>query len=202
MAVDHVEVALGHWNVDRLAHRAARVMQRRRLIGELHEVAEVLDGGIAPALVEVAYERRPVDRCEHRVAAADLHRAGGIAGELGELARRRADQRPHQAPGKAHPVAIDVGAGLPPHVERFRIFAKVDTDLLQHCLGIVFDEGQTLLAQHFVNRNIPPDVGELLNRAAAAGGAARLGTASETAGTALACRWAADIAHGLAPILA
>ena len=58
------------------------------MVGELHEVAEILDARVAAALVEVADEGRAVGRREHRVLAADQHVAGGIARVLRELARR------------------------------------------------------------------------------------------------------------------
>ena len=41
-------------------------------VGQLHEVAEVLDRAVAPAVVEVADERRAVVRGEDRVRPADL----------------------------------------------------------------------------------------------------------------------------------
>ena len=54
------------------------MVDRRRHVGELHEVAEILDGGVAAALVEVADEGRAVDRREHRVLAADRDVARGL----------------------------------------------------------------------------------------------------------------------------
>ena len=68
-------------------------MQVGRGVGELHEVAEVLDRAVAPAVVEVAHERRAVVRGEDRVHPADLDVALRVAGELGELARARSPGR-------------------------------------------------------------------------------------------------------------
>jgi hypothetical protein len=86
--VDHLEVALVDRQVDRLAHRAAGVVDERAGVGELHEIAEILDGAVAAALVEIVDEGRAVDRREDGGVAADRHRAGGVARDLRELARR------------------------------------------------------------------------------------------------------------------
>src|ERR1043165_5658936 len=99
-------MALGHRDIDRLAYRATRMVQRRRHISELHEVAEVLDRGIAPALIENADEGRAIDRHEDRVVAADRDRALGVARILHEFAWRRLDERADQALGQTHPVAF------------------------------------------------------------------------------------------------
>ena len=82
--IDHVEVALVDRHVDRLAHSAAGMVDRRRHVGELHEIAEILDRAVAAALVEVAHEGRTVDRREHGGVAADLDRALGVARVLRE----------------------------------------------------------------------------------------------------------------------
>ena len=83
MAVHHVEVALVDRQVDRLADRAARMVQRARHVGELDEVAEILDPRVAAAFVEIADERasrRPArTRCSCRRSprcAPDCARAG------------------------------------------------------------------------------------------------------------------------------
>ena len=71
VAVDHLEVALVDRQVDRLAQRPAAVVERPARVGQLHEVAEVLDGRVAPAVVEVVDERRAVGRDEDHVRVAD-----------------------------------------------------------------------------------------------------------------------------------
>ena len=118
VAVDHVEMPLVHRQVDRLAHRAAGMVHRRRHVGELHEVAEILDGGVAAALVEVADEGRAVDRREHRVVAADRDVALGIARVLDVFARRGLlDDRARQAAREMDARALDIGAGLLPQLQ-------------------------------------------------------------------------------------
>ena len=100
----------GH--VDRLADRPAGVVEVRRGVGQLHQVAEVLDRAVAPAAVEVADERRAVVRGEDRVHPADLDVPLRVAGELGELARGRGLDDPAAHPAReADPDAVDVGAG-------------------------------------------------------------------------------------------
>ena len=180
MAVHHVEVALVDRQVHRLADRAARVVQRSRHVGELDEVAEILDARVAPAFIEVADERRAVGRREHRVLAADQHVAGGIARLLNELARRRRlDQLPAHAARHAHPLALNVRARRLPDRQGLRVFAELDADLLEDRVGIALDQGQALFAEDLVVRNLARDVG---NRHRGAGGTRRaLGIAAARA---------------------
>ena len=109
--VHHVEVALVDGHVDRLAHRAARVVQVGRGVGQLHEVLEVGQRGVAAAAVEVVDERRAVVRRQHRGVAADLDVARRVAGVLRvDGGRLLGDDRPAHATREAHPVPVDVGA--------------------------------------------------------------------------------------------
>ncbi len=70
------------------------VVHVRAGVGQLHEVAEVLDRAVAPAVVQVAHEGRAVVRGEDGVrarrSATLLLR---VAGVLGELARRASPGR-------------------------------------------------------------------------------------------------------------
>ena len=68
-----------------------------------------------------------------------------VARILREFARRRLDERPHQSFGKAHPLALDVGARPAFHMSSASgIVAEIDADLLQDGLGIGLDEGELL----------------------------------------------------------
>ena len=98
--VDHLVVPLVHRQVDRLAHRATRVMQVRRGVRELHEVAEVLDRPVPAPLVHVQHERRAVRRREHRVHATDLDVVRRVARVLRER-RGRARLDRSSAPARA-----------------------------------------------------------------------------------------------------
>ena len=60
MRVNHFKMALVDWQIDRLAHRAARMMDERAIVGELHKIAEILNRAIAAALVETMHEGRAV----------------------------------------------------------------------------------------------------------------------------------------------
>ena len=61
-------------------------------VGELDDVLEVLERGVAPAAVEVVDERRAVVGGEHRGVAADLHGVGRVAGVLHVLRRCGRDE--------------------------------------------------------------------------------------------------------------
>ena len=72
MAVHHIEMPFVHGNINRLANRATRMMQAGAHIGELYEVAEILNGRVAPTAVEVAHKWRTVrGRQDHAVATDD-----------------------------------------------------------------------------------------------------------------------------------
>ena len=99
VAVDHVEMPLVDRQVDRLADRAAGVVQRRRHVGQLDEVAEVLDVRVAPALVEVADERRAVGRARTPCACRRSRRcARGCARAARTRAARSSGSRLRHRP--------------------------------------------------------------------------------------------------------
>ena len=138
VAVDHLEVALVDRQVDRLAQRAAAVVERAARVGQLHEVAEVLDRGVAPAVVEVVDERRAVGRHEDHVRVADLDAPGRVAGALGEDPRRRGlDDRAAHAAREADPLALDVGAGAAEDLGRLGEVDDLDADLLEEGVGVL-----------------------------------------------------------------
>ncbi len=169
--VDHVEVPLVDRQVDRLADGPARVVQRGRHVGELHEVAEVLDARVAAPLVEVAHEGGAVGRGEHGAVAADDDVAGRVAGVLGEFARCRAlHQRAAHAAREADALALDVSPGGLPQRKALRIIAEVQADLLEDRVGIVLEQRQALLAQDLVVRDVAGDVGDEGRAARGAGG--------------------------------
>src|SRR5690606_13951949 len=124
----------------RLAHRAAGMMDGGRHIGELHEIAEILNGRIAAHAVEIAHEGRAIYGSEDRSIAADLDRSLRIARMLDVARRRRFQKLPAHALRKAHALALHVGAGLPPQIDRLRIVAELDADLLKYRVCIGFDE--------------------------------------------------------------
>src|SRR3546814_4154207 len=76
---------LVHRQVDGLADGAAGMVDPGRGIGELHEIAEILDRAVAPALLQIAHEGRTVGWREDGVGAADLDRSRRVTGVLGEL---------------------------------------------------------------------------------------------------------------------
>ena len=136
--VHHVEVALVDRHVDRLAHRAARVVQPGRGIGELDEVAEVLERAVAAPAVEVRHERRAVSGGKQRVACADLDAPRGIARVLGEFARcRSAHDFARQTPRHVHPpLAADARAGCAPQADGLEVAADLEADLIQQLIGV------------------------------------------------------------------
>ena len=114
MRVKHVEMALAHRHVAGLADHETAVVQVGVHVDKLHQVPEALDIAIAPAAFEIAHEGWAVDRRIDLVVAADLDRAFGVAGQLGELARRLCAKIANPVRRTAHHVVLDCGAGFPP----------------------------------------------------------------------------------------
>ena len=135
-------------------------------VGQLHEVAEVLDRAVAPAAVEVAHERRAVVRGEDRVHPADLDVALRVARVLGELARRgRLDDLAAHPAREADALAVDVGAGVAEQAERVGVAAELDADLLEDRVGVVLDEREALLAEDLERGELPGQERDVLGMA-------------------------------------
>ena len=184
MAVNHVQMTLVHRQVDGLDDGAARVVQRRRHVGQLHEVLEVLEARVAAPFVQAANERRAVSRGEHGVAAADAHIAGRVAGVLGELAGGAGlhDAAAHAA-RELHQFAGHFGARGAQDIQRFGVFAELDAHFGEDGVGIALDNRQPIFAQHLVVGHGAGDVGHRIAGAGGTGGA--LGFTSIGAGAAL-----------------
>ena len=161
MTVDHVEVALVDRQVDRFAQGASGVVQRGGEVGELHEVAEVLDCRVAPSFVEAADERRAVGWSEHHVRTADARAPLRVARMLDEFARRGVgDELASEAARNPDPLALNVGPGVAPQRERLRIVPELDADLLEYRLRVVLDELQPFDGHHVVDRHPARDIGD------------------------------------------
>ncbi|GMG85042.1 hypothetical protein LNKW23_42580 [Paralimibaculum aggregatum] len=95
MRRDHVEMVL----VDRWGHRladgAAGVVRTGRGLGHAPEVAETLDGGMAPAALETGYEGRAMVRHKRQMIAAEHDVAGRLAPVQHDLRRRAGTERAH-----------------------------------------------------------------------------------------------------------
>ena len=133
----HVEVALVHRDVGRLADRAARMVQPFRHVGQFHELLEIGDRRIAAAAIGVAHEGRAIDRRQHQAAPADLDVALGVAGVLDVAATAPSCRvcAPDRVGMRTRSPSI-VGAGVLPKLQRRGIIDEVDADLFQDGLGV------------------------------------------------------------------
>src|SRR4051812_36932610 len=166
VAVHHIEMPLVDGQIDRLTDGAAGVMQGARHVGELHEVAEILDLRITTSLVEVAYKRRTICRGEDRAVAADDYGARRVAGVLSEFTRSGlADDCAAHSTWEADTLTLDVGTCVFQQLQRFRVIPEVDANLLQDRIRIMFEDLETLGIQYFVIRNLPGDVRDDLGAA-------------------------------------
>src|SRR4029079_11458464 len=102
-----------------------------RHVGELDEVAEILDARVAASFVEVVYERRAIRGRKDRRIAADADAACRVACVLDELARRGAlHDRAAQATWKPHAFAVEIGPRSFPDLQGLGIVTEDQTDLL------------------------------------------------------------------------
>src|SRR5262249_23951922 len=84
----------------------------------------------------------------------------GVARVLREFPRRGvADDRAAHPAWKAHALALDIRAGILPQLQRLRIVAEGDADLLEEGVGIVLEQLEPLWAEHPVVGNLSGYVG-------------------------------------------
>ena len=160
MRQHHVEVALVDRQIDRFADDAAAVMQMRDHLVNLVELDEIVERGIASSLVDIVHEGGTVNRAQHGVAAADLDVVFRIARVLGILPRRRRLDDPAAHAGlEAHPLAVDIGAGVPEIRQDFRVVVKFHAGVAQNAVGILLDQAQAFFAQNIESSDISPDIG-------------------------------------------
>ena len=186
MGIDHVQMALVDGDVDGLTEGAAGMVQGRRLIDQFHQVAEVFDGAVAPAAVEIADERWPVDRGEDRRIATDVDVALRIAGQLVEFGGRRLQEISGETAGHSHPLAVDVGTGIAPQRQRLLVVAKFDADLGKNGFGIRFDGLQAFIGQDLGEGDFSRDEGQGDGDGYLAAGTPGRAAASSASGFALA----------------
>ena len=160
MCVEHVEVALVCRQVHRLAYYAARMMQPRDGLVQLHQRHEILIARIAAAAVEIMHEGRPPRRTEHRGRAAKLHVVGRVAGQLDELRWRAGLDGPAaESPREANPAARYVTAGIAENLEDLVVADELHAGILENGVGIRLDEFETLFAQYTECPKLAVDVG-------------------------------------------
>ena len=148
-------MALAHRHIDGFTHGAARVVQPRRRVRQLHEVLEVLERRVTPAPVEVVHERRAVVRGEHGRVATDLHTASGVAAVLDVLRRCRRHQLTSEPAGEPDPRPLDVATGVPESFDRARVVADLDADLGEDRVGVVLQQLQPLGRDDLDRRQCP-----------------------------------------------
>ena len=122
MAVDHVVVPLVYGQIDRFTYRAAGVVYPRCHVGELDEVAEVFNGGVAATLVKIMDEGRSVGRHQHGSVTTDGHIASRVSRVLNVFFwGSRLNNRSTKSRCKTDTGAVDIGTCLFKQFEDLRI---------------------------------------------------------------------------------
>ena len=128
--------------------------------------SKILELGVAAPLLDVVDEGRAVDGRKDEIAAAHLDRSLGIACELREGGWGGRHQVTREPAREAHPLAVDIGAGILEELERFRILAEIDPDLLEDRFRVLLDQRQPLIAEEVDRGNVACDVTQMLDLAA------------------------------------
>jgi hypothetical protein len=165
--------------IHRFTHSAPGVMERRRHVGQLHEIVKVFEGRVSTSLIETADERRSVGRGEDGMRSTDAHVARRVARVLHEFGGRRAlNQRAAEPARKADALAVDRRSRVFPDREGFRVVAKIDPRLFEDGFRILLDGLEALFAQRLVGEQLAGQVGDDWSNGVRAGGSARFATSS------------------------
>ena len=176
-------MALVDRQVDRLAQRAPTVVERRAQVGELGEVAEVLDRGVSTPALEVAHEGRPIGRGKDQVGVADGDGPLRVACVLNKtLWRRRLDKGASEAVGKANPAVDNGRSGALEDLQSLGKAVDLHANFGEQPVGVVLDEAQSFFFEDF---NRLERSGEEGNRIERPGGSCRLPGRSATAPSSL-----------------
>ena len=73
MRIDHFKVTFGHWQINWLADRAARMMQARMHIGQLYQIVKIFHRRIAAFIIKVTHKGRAIDRRKNRIHPANFN---------------------------------------------------------------------------------------------------------------------------------
>jgi len=135
-------------HVDRLAHRAARVVQPGRGIGELDEVAEVLERAVAAPAVELRHERRAVSGANTVWLAPIWTLLAGLracwVNSRGADRRTISRARPRGTCTRHSPLmrAPAARAGCAPQADGLEVAADLEADLIQQLIGVALDRNE------------------------------------------------------------
>ena len=157
VGVDHIETPLVHQAIHPLAGRAAGMVQPEGGVAETHEVAEILQSGVAPPSIQVGHQRGAVTRHEDHVIPAKDDVMRRITPAHRKRRRRRAAELARKARIEAYPCAAHRSAGAAKQRQRGLISPELDADFLQDPVGLVFDLGARHLAEKLLGADDAPD---------------------------------------------
>ena len=107
-------MAVAYWMIGRLDNMVCRTVHRGEHVAQLVKHGQVVEGGVAASVIEVAKKGCTGHRNENRVTAAQLNVFDRIAGMIGEFGRDRTDEVTHKAAVKIDAFADDFRPGLFP----------------------------------------------------------------------------------------
>ena len=192
MGVHHVEVALAHWDIDRLTHRATRMMDVRRHVRQLDEVLKILDGCISTAIINVIHKRGAIVWSKHCGIATYLHIVFRITSMLRVNARCTClhDCSAHST-RKPNSSAVNNCTSIFESLNRAWVITNLDTNLKEDCVCIALEQRKAFFRNHFIRRNQASQIRVALSMGCF--------TCCLTSGSAAASPVVLYICHNLAP---
>jgi len=108
-------------------------------VGQAHKALAVVDRAVATTFALTSHERRAVNRSELGTRPTDVHTAVGIPRMLNKFRRRLCAPLAHSSRVHSHARPLDIRSGFTPDLERPRVVAILDSDLLEQPIGLCLD---------------------------------------------------------------
>ena len=156
MGINHVEMPLVNRKINRLTDRAARVMHPGGHLGQLHEVLEIDDRGVATPPLEIRDERRTVGRGENHTVTTNGDARGGIPAKHLKYRWGGGTKRADEAWFESSPLAVHPRASLPEKVQRLTV-VDLHADLVEDPVGVFLQTDQVVLVEEFVGGDGAPE---------------------------------------------
>ena len=122
-------------------------MQPFGLVPELHKVLEILKGRVSTPAFDIPHKGRAVYRRHHQLIAANLNAARRITCVLRERRRGGRTELACKAFRDPHALTLNVCACVSPAFQRLWVVHEGHTDLLQHAIGVRFNNFESFVVQ-------------------------------------------------------
>ena len=119
-------------------------------IAQFHKLFEISHSGVTTTTLSITHKWRTINRCQHKVLAADLYIALRIAGTLSELGRRCGTQLAGQSTWDTDTFAVNLGTSGLPTRKCVGVINEHHANLGQHRFSVFFNQIQRGFVQNFI----------------------------------------------------